>query len=513
MADWTAGYVADIGYTYGTYAELNPQRIRLAFLSAGLVPPENGTACELGFGQGMSVNIHAAASGTQWYGTDFNPSQAAFAQELATASGADAHLYDQSFDEFCSRTDLPQFDFIGLHGIFSWISDENRHIIVDFVRRKLKVGGVLYISYNTQPGWAAMAPVRDLLSEYATVMGAQGSGSLARVSQSFSFVDRLFATEPLFVRANPNAKQRFDKAKEQNPAYLAHEYFNQDWKPLAFSQMAKWLEPAKLSYGCSAHYLEQIDSVNLTADQQKLVAEISDPQFAQTVRDFMVNQTFRRDYWVRGPRRLGSLDQDDQLLQSRILLLAPRNLVSLKTTGALGEVTLQERIYGPVLDALADQVPHTIAELVEQCARSHQLTKAQVQQAAFVLVGLGRAAELQSDDVIARATPQAQKLNLHLCTLALSSNDFHQLAVPLTGGSMTVDRFQLLFTLSRSRGARDAEGWGAFAASVLARQGQRMLIDGKAAESDEQQLRELTARAVHYRDHTLPLLLRFGAVA
>lgn len=106
--------------------------------------------------------------------TDFNPSQAGFAQELAAASGAGAQLFDQAFAEFCNRPDLPDFDFIGLHGLWSWISDENRAVIVDFIRRKLKVGGVLYISYNAQPGWAAMVPMRDLLAEYSEVMGAPG---------------------------------------------------------------------------------------------------------------------------------------------------------------------------------------------------------------------------------------------------------------------------------------------------------------------------------------------------
>ena len=69
MSDWTAGYVADIGYTYGYYTELNPLRVRLAFLNAGLVPPDVGTACELGFGQGMSANLHAAASESQTWDT------------------------------------------------------------------------------------------------------------------------------------------------------------------------------------------------------------------------------------------------------------------------------------------------------------------------------------------------------------------------------------------------------------------------------------------------------------
>ena len=62
MTDWTSGYVADIGYTYGYYLELNPQRVKLAFLNAGLVAPEFGTACELGFGQGLSANMHVCST-------------------------------------------------------------------------------------------------------------------------------------------------------------------------------------------------------------------------------------------------------------------------------------------------------------------------------------------------------------------------------------------------------------------------------------------------------------------
>ena len=42
MTDWTAGYVADIGYTFGYYQELNPLRARMAFLVSGLRPPSEG---------------------------------------------------------------------------------------------------------------------------------------------------------------------------------------------------------------------------------------------------------------------------------------------------------------------------------------------------------------------------------------------------------------------------------------------------------------------------------------
>src|SRR5690606_17751556 len=141
-------------------------------------------------------------------------------------SGSDAKLYDEAFEEFCNRPDLPDFDFIGLHGIWSWISDKNRSLIVDFIKRKLKVGGVVFISYNTLPGWAAFAPMRHLLTQHAESLSAGGQGIISRIDNALQFTDRLLATNPLFARANPLIAERLKKLKDQNKHYLAHEYFN-----------------------------------------------------------------------------------------------------------------------------------------------------------------------------------------------------------------------------------------------------------------------------------------------
>lgn len=126
MAEWTGGYVADLGYTYGYYGELNPLATQLLLLAAGLACPKIEAACELGFGQGVGINIHAAGTQICWHGADFNPAQAAHALGLAKASGAALHLSDESFEQFATRQDLPGFDFIGLHGIWSWVSEQNR---------------------------------------------------------------------------------------------------------------------------------------------------------------------------------------------------------------------------------------------------------------------------------------------------------------------------------------------------------------------------------------------------
>ena len=504
MNDWTSGYVTDIDYTFGHYYELNPLRVKLAFLNAGLVAPEFGNACELGFGQGLTANLHAAASVCSWHGTDFIPSQVGFAQDLAAASGAKAHFFDDAFSEFMNR-DLPDFDFICLHGIWSWISDENRGIIVDFIRKKLKVGGVLYISYNTMPGWGVFAPMRHLFAEHAENIGASGAGSVSRVEGALDFTEKLLAVNPLFSVNNPLVNERFKQLKSQSRTYLAHEYFNRNWNAFHFGEIVEWLKTAKLTYACSAHYLDHIDGVNLKPEQQAFLADIHDPMFKQTVRDFMVNQQFRKDYWVKGARRLTPLDQAQGLREQRLVMTAHRPDVTLKVTGALGEASLSESVYAPLLDLMSDHRVRTMAE-IEQALKVSDISFAQLIQMVMVLCGNGTFTAVQDETAISKAKKHTDKLNTHLMLKARSSKEISFLASPVTGGGIGVGRFHQLFILAMQQGKKKPEDWAAFVAQILAAQGQKIVKEGKPLETAEEQLAELTAQAHEFSVKQLNIL-------
>lgn len=117
---WTDGYFMEGTYTYGYYRELSPAWQRYCLLANGYEAPAPGpdaVHCELGFGQGVSVNIHAAAEPGRFIGTDFNPSHALHANLLCKASGADATLWDLSFAELLGRDDIPMLDSISMHGV------------------------------------------------------------------------------------------------------------------------------------------------------------------------------------------------------------------------------------------------------------------------------------------------------------------------------------------------------------------------------------------------------------
>lgn len=509
MAGWDEGYVSDVGYTMGYYGDMNPLRMRLALLHAGWHAPEMDTACELGFGQGLSINLHAAGSPVQWWGTDFNPAQASFARGLAQAAGAGAQLFDDAFAEFAARPEVPEFDCITLHGIWSWVSEKNRALIVDFIRRKLKVGGVAYISYNVQPGWASFAPMRDLIALHSATQGAPGQGSLQRARAALNFAQGLLATNPLYLRANPLVERRVKDVTEKDMEYVAHEYLNQDWHPMMFADIARELDGAKLQFACSARLLDHVPILHLNAEQQALMAGISDTVLRETVRDFMVNQQFRADLWIKGGRRLTARERARRLGEQRLLLTqAPAVVMEGKVRGTLGEAQFKPEVYGPVLQALADHAPHTLDEVVQRAAKDG-LDAASVEQAVVVLAGSGRVASVAEDADIARACESARRLNTELLQRRIEGVGVDYLASPVLGGGFQVSAFQqLLLAAMQQPGMKDPADWAHWMWQLMESRNQRVMKEGKALATAEDALAALIEQTGQFADGEDLVILR-----
>lgn len=492
--EWNAGYVTDVNYTFGYYGELNPLRCRLPLLMVGRHAPKIENACELGFGQGLSVSIHAAAQPSiNWYGTDFNPSQAAFAAEMARLSRSDAKLYDEAFAEFCNRKDLPDFDFIGLHGIWTWISDENRGVLVDFIRRKLRPGGVLYISYNTLPGWSSSAPIRHLMKRHADVMGAPGQGIIGQTDASLGFIDQFLALEPLYAKANPGAVERLKQIKGQDRHYLAHEYMNRDWHPMYFADVENWLSDAKVGFASSAHTIDNLYDVNMTPQQVEFIRGVPDVSLRETIRDFCMNQQFRRDYWVRGVRALVGHEQMAAMRDERVVLVLAKEALPTKVRGIIGEAGLLDQIYQPIYELLLDYQPHSILE-IETHVASKGVTFVQLTSALGILLGLGAIQPAAPAQDFEKAKARTLALNTAIVRRSLSVGDIGFLASPVTGGGVSASRFPQLFWSSKQYGGKTPDDWATYAWQLLKAQGQAIIKDGVTLQGDDN-LAELKAQA------------------
>lgn len=333
----------------------------------------------------------------------------------------------------------------------------------------------------------------------------EGRGIVNRINDAVDFADRLLATDPAFLKANPTVSRRVQELRAQNRRYLAHEYFNDDWHPMHFSTMATWLQSAKLQFACSATYIDHVDAVNLTQEQQKFLMEIPAKSFRESVRDFMVNQHFRRDYWIKGVRKLAPLEQAEALRAQKIMLTTYRHDVSLKVNGALGEAALEENVYSPILDYLGDNKAKTLSQ-IEQAVKDKNITFAQILEATMVLAGVGHLSSVQEESVAAKAKASSDKLNAHLLSKARINGDIRYLASPVTGSGVLVGRFDQLFLLAYRQGMSEPSAWAAEAWGIFRAQGKKVFKEGQVLGTDEENLAELTAQAEIFAAKRLPIL-------
>lgn len=507
MNSWNAGYVTDVEYIHGVYRELTPAILHFTALAAGIRAPNPNDAltyCELGCGQGDSVNLLAAANPhIEFFATDFNPSHIAGAKALAAAAATpNAHFFDKSFQEFAALPTLPEFDIIALHGIYSWISAEDRRTIVDFIRSRLKVGGLVYVSYNALPGWGAISPLRRLIADHADTIS--GPAPL-RLQQSLAFVQRLIDVAPAFFRQNPLATDRFEKVKAASQIYAAHEYLNRESTPFYHADVAAQLGEAKLTYVGSAALKHAIDVAGLTPEQHAFLKSIPTPAQRETILDFLFNRQFRSDLYVKGPVSLGAIEMRDQWSRTRFALSADRDTVPLKVTGVLGESTLLEEVYSPVLDGLASG-PRTTEDLMGLPAVA-SLGLSKVTGALTVLVGAGYVQPCLASAGDNGRSARTRSFNTTVMDRARSDDQLLFLASPVTGGRILADRVSLLLLLALQNGEKDPPQ---FAWAQLDAGGQKLMRENKLLETPEENLAEMRSVFARFTATGLPMLRSIG---
>lgn len=516
MSDWTDGYVTDIDYTYGYYKEMSPALIRCALNAAGMEAPpiDRFTYCELGFGQGAGLNLLAAANpqGDFW-GTDFNPAHSAGAAQFAQACGLDnLHVFDDSFEQFAAR-ELPMFDYITLHGVWSWVGSDNWRHIVAFIAKRLKVGGAVYISYNTLPGWTHALPMRGLLSQFVEYQTAPADSIGARIDGALKLLNALNEAPGSYFKQTPQLADRIKALQGQNRNYLAHEYLNRHWTPVFFSQMVTALEEAKLSFAAHANPLNCIDTLNHTKELQAILDGIPSPIFKEVVRDLGMNQGFRRDIFVRGPRKLSRQDHAAVLLDSTYALTTERGQCEMKIKTTAGEAVLQAATYEPMLDALMNGA-RSGRQMLDLPAFAGAGGSGRMLQALVVLVGAGYIAPCLPNELQAKAKHSVDRFNRHVVqrTLRGSEGEFNFLASPMIGSGVVQLRIGQLFVHAAAEGGEiDAERakrlWGTLRAS-----GHQLTRDGKVIEGEDASIAELLQLWGGWQKGQMPLLRQLGVL-
>jgi len=355
MANWSDGYVTEIPYTTGFYTELTPSWLAFTALLGGQQPPDLGRPfrwAELGCGNGLTaVCVAATHPHAEVWGFDFNPAHIDAANRMASAGGlTNAHFREASFTDIARDGSLPQFDFVVTHGVLSWISPAVRADLLASIDRMLAPGGLLYVSYNVATGWDNMAPVQRLMRLVAETRPAASLDQT--VTATLDWMERLAATNAPFFQRNPSIASRLKRMHESNVSYVAHEYLNAHWHPLMFADVAEMLGAVKCEFIASASLADNFDHTSVVADMRPMLAEAPNRIMRETLRDFASAQSFRRDVYRRGRGHITAAQQTGLAAQFRMVPTKPRPNGDFVFPTAIGSITGNMDIYGPLLDHL-----------------------------------------------------------------------------------------------------------------------------------------------------------------
>ncbi|MFZ6648659.1 class I SAM-dependent methyltransferase [Undibacterium sp. TJN25] len=512
--DWTAGYASDIEYTAGFYREQSPGYLNFVCLLNGFeaIPLDKPfTYFELGFGRGLTANVQAAANPKgHFYAADFNPAHVCGARSLAEAAQlTNLTLLENSFADLAQGkvADLPQFDFITMHGIYTWVTAENRQHIVDFVGRYLKPGGIVYLSYNALPGWSAAQPLQRLLVEHADL---HPNRSDLQMDQAKKFVDRMMKLNAGYFVQNPNLDKRLETLRTGNTNYLVHEYMHRHWQPMYYIDVAREMAGAKLNYVGSAELPLAFPILYLTPEKQQLLGEISDAALRETMKDYFMNTAFRKDVFVRGARTMTVARRENCLRRVGLALTAPRHRISLKMKLSIGEVSAKEEMYLPILEALA-QRPHSLLDLLALPTLADQ-TLTSLAEVAVILTASGHASPYFLDQ--ASASDVANSMNRALAEQASFNDEFQVLVSPLLANGIHATFVERLVYLSLQRSGNeiDATSIALRISRLLSEQGRRLTRNGEAIATENEHMAELVATVEKVLVDVVPVWRQLGII-
>ena len=209
------GYITDLDYIPGFYPHMSPTAIRYAASLNRVIPPatiDNFRYLELGCGLGNSLTTLAAANPQgDFVGIDINPSHIEKVDEIISAGGLNnAKAIHSDFTSL--PKDIGTFEFISLHGVFSWVSPEVREQILSIAEKYLAQGGLLLVSYNAMPGWAHLQPIRGILRQYAELR--QGD-TTQRIRDALTYLVFIRDKKAKYFEDNPQAAAYVDSLLKQ----------------------------------------------------------------------------------------------------------------------------------------------------------------------------------------------------------------------------------------------------------------------------------------------------------
>ena len=216
-----------------------------------------------------------------------------------------------------------QFDYIIAHGVFSWVSDDVRDALLELSACHLRPGGLLYLNYNTRPGWNIRGMVREFL--LAQTAGTANLRIRAQMAQDVSARVVSGSTEGAHPFSQLMANE-FRFVCENDVSYVAHEFLATDNHPYWRSEFLTLVRRHGFEYVADADFSDSSGRIPEDLEPRLGKEQITGRSIEDTV-DLLCYRQLHSPILTMGPlvRRQPGIEELGYLLVASCLAPCAQN--------------------------------------------------------------------------------------------------------------------------------------------------------------------------------------------
>lgn len=239
----------DLMYESGAFPQtaINNLEARARLMGLQPAPAANAKVLELGCSMGGNIITQALYyPDAEFAGIDLSGRQVAQGNAIIEKMGLKNVRLEEK-DILTIDESFGKFDYIIVHGIWSWVPDAVKDKIFSICRNNLTEQGIAYISYNVYPGWKRQEQLREIMYfagrdvleeplEARTRKGLDALKALAEILENDKGLD------------GGGKLPAIQKILNHNFYYIAHEYMEAFNDPIYVNGFIEWANRHRLAY-------------------------------------------------------------------------------------------------------------------------------------------------------------------------------------------------------------------------------------------------------------------------
>ena len=293
---------ADLGYLSQPFPYASAPFLESYARLLGLSPAPASKARILEIGSSYGGNLISQAlfyPQATFTGIEIAPTQVSVGKTYIDQLGiTNLDLLEGDVNE--SHDHLGTYDYIIAHGFYSWVDEDTKDNFLRLCKEHLAENGILYMSYNTYPGWHKMDSVRALLEFANKDIDTLNHREKVRHGKTVaSKLGALMLEYDTVKNQQTSFLQSLRQTLQKQDCYVGHDHLEPVNTPVYFHQCMDHMAEHGFTYLCDCDLNLSFPTVyDETLRTQLQVLAPHDPLAREQYIDFMLNTAFRKSLFT-----------------------------------------------------------------------------------------------------------------------------------------------------------------------------------------------------------------------